>query len=213
MYGYAYFYKSDTGTVNGIPIDEITLTYVVTRYPAKIMNHLITERHYEIQKEESGIYYVKGDYFPIQFVVTSRLSEEKNFWLKNLTNQLESKSTGRILDEYGKHKKDNLYKSVMNVIVRANKKAFKEEKEMCEALMELMKDELDEAEQKGREEGHASGIAEGHTSGVAEGKTEQREETVRRMLLKNKFSYEEIAELSGASVERVKEIEKSMARR
>ena len=47
-----------------------------------------------------------------------------------------------ILDKYEGHQKENLYKSVMNIIVNANKGVFKEAKDVCEALRELMKEEL-----------------------------------------------------------------------
>ena len=36
----------------------------------------------------------------------------------------------------------NRYKSVMNIIIRANNELFRREKPMCEALMELMQEDL-----------------------------------------------------------------------
>ena len=41
----------------------------------------------------------------------------------------------------------------MNMIVNANKEVFREANKMCEALLDLMKDELDERERVGRIEG------------------------------------------------------------
>ena len=35
---------------------------------------------------EAGIYSVKGDVIPIQIIVTQKLSETENLWLKSLTN-------------------------------------------------------------------------------------------------------------------------------
>ena len=50
--------------------------------------------------------------------------------------------------------KNQLYQAVMEIIVKANKNRLKEGKrDMCNALLELMKDELDEK----REEGEALG--------------------------------------------------------
>ena len=50
--------------------------------------------------------------------------------------------------------KNQLYQAVMEIIVKANKNRLKEGKRnMCNALLELMKDELDEK----REEGEALG--------------------------------------------------------
>ena len=59
--------------------------------------------------------------FPMQLIVTSELSKEDNFWLKNLTNDLIKKEDAEeIFREYGKNKNSNLHKSVMDIIVRAN---------------------------------------------------------------------------------------------
>ena len=40
----------------------------------------------------------------------------------------------------------------MDVLVRANEKGFREMKQMCEALLELMEDELKEKKEEGRQE-------------------------------------------------------------
>ena len=68
----------------------------------------------------------------------------------NLADDLKSvDEANKILDKYEGHQKDKNHKSVMNAIVNANKKIFQEAKKMCEALLELMKDELDTREKAG----------------------------------------------------------------
>lgn len=47
---------------------------------------------------------------------------------------------------------------------------------MCEALMELMKDEFEEAERKGILQGFSQGITQGRTEGKMEGKIEGKME-------------------------------------
>ena len=120
-------------------------------------------RHYIIDNPEEGIYYVIGDILPIQILVTNRLSPEKNLWLYSLTDTLEDMSvTRRLLEDYKKNKEDQLYQAVMEIIVKANENRLKEGKrDMCNALLELMKDELDEK----REEGIREGIKEGESLG------------------------------------------------
>lgn len=55
---------------------------------------------------------------------------------------------------YIRNKEDQLYQAVMEIIVKANENRLKEGKrDMCNALLELMKDELNEK----REEGEALG--------------------------------------------------------
>ena len=41
VYGYACFYKADTGQVNEIPAEEITITFVSKNYPRKMIRHLV----------------------------------------------------------------------------------------------------------------------------------------------------------------------------
>ena len=181
VYGYACFYNSDTGATDAVQAEELTITLVSSCFPAKLIGHLRKNRGYTVDKEENGIYYVKGDYIPVQIVVTSQLSEKENLWLKSLTNQINGTANAeKLLDAYGKHKNDNLYKAVMNVIVRANKETFQEVKAMCEALRELMKDELDAAMQAGIEKGMQTGIEKGIQKGIQKGMETGLQEGLQR---------------------------------
>ena len=92
------------------------------------------------------------------------MSPEKNLWLYSLTDTLEDMSvTRQLLEDYKKNKANQLYQAVMEIIVKANENRLKEGKrDMCNALLELMKDELDEK----REEGIREGIKEGESLGV-----------------------------------------------
>ena len=70
--------------------------------------------------------------------------------MRFLTNDLKTvEEANKILSEYEGHQHENNHKSVMNAIVHANKELFKEAKKMCEALLELMKDELDASKKAG----------------------------------------------------------------
>ena len=138
------FYKSDTSQMDSIPIEELTITLVTGKYPRKLIHHLKTKLRYQVKKAESGIYYVTGDKIPIQIIVTKELTEAENLWLKSRTNELEQNETAeKLLEEYSKNQANALYRSVMELIVRANKQKFEEVKGMCDALRELMKDEID----------------------------------------------------------------------
>ena len=100
-----------------------------------------------------------GDKIPIQMILTKELSEKHNLWLKSLTDDLEGADTvRRLIEQYGEHKENKLYKSVMNLIVRANQDKFKEVKTMCEALEELMKDEMDAKKAEGKMEGKTESV-------------------------------------------------------
>ena len=162
VYGYACFYKSDTQTVNEIKTKEITISYVTKRYPRKVIRHLQKEQHLQVQRQEAGIYCVVGERFPIQFIVTSQLPEEENFWLHNLTNDLKNaEDAEKLLRAYKNYQNDNLHQSLMDIIIEANKDVFKEVRGMCRALYELMEDEFKESEERGKEKTLISLVKDG----------------------------------------------------
>ena len=165
-YAYTYFYKADRTPVNSILLEDLTISFVCQNYPRELFRHLTKERNLQVQRRYAGIYYLIGDTLPIQIIVTSELSKKESLWLRNLTNQLKStKDAEELLKDYKKHKKNTLYESVMDIIVRANEEKFEEAKKMCKALEELMKDELEakktEGEEIGKEIGKEIGMQQG----------------------------------------------------
>ena len=154
VYGYACFYKSDVPKVNLIKVNEITISFVCEKRPKKLLKHLEEIRKYGIVKVNKGIYYIMGAMFPMQLILTSKLSKKENFWLRNLTNRLkEHREVNDLATEYEKHKNNELHKAIMNIIIRANEQLFEEVKgeDMCEALRELFRDEIEEATKEARE--------------------------------------------------------------
>jgi len=149
VYAYACFFKSDTRKVNSIPITEITVTFVNKRYPKKLFEHLKRELGYEIEEREKGIYLLHGNVFPIQIIVTKELSPKENLWLHSLTDDItDSGEAEELVYAYEKHRKNTLYESVMDIIVRANYHKFEEVGDMCEALIELMQPYINEQVEK-----------------------------------------------------------------
>lgn len=166
VYGYACFYKADAPREDSVPAEEITISFVSKSYPAKMMKHLQEVRGLDIIKGEEGIYYICNDIFLMQMIVTSKLSEETNLWLRSLTNNLRKTSiVEKLLYVYERHTRENNYKSAMNIIANANKELFREVGQVCEALKEIyseilkdeMKDELDAREMKGVQQGVQKG--------------------------------------------------------
>lgn len=181
VYAYACFYKSDTRTVNEIKTNEITISFICRRYPRSFVKHLQTEG-LKIENREAGIYDIKGDRFDMQLIVTSKLTKEKNFWLKNLTNDIKDPETIReIIAEFRKHEKDKLYRSIMDMIVRANREMFKEEEDMmCDALRELYQEEINAAAERKVQE-----VAQQVTEQVTKDVTRQVTEDVTRQVTKD----------------------------
>ena len=127
-------------------------------YPRELFRHIAEERKLQIKRMYAGIYYVIGDTLPIQIIVTGELSKKESLWLRNLTNQLKStKDAEELIEDYKKHKKNTLYESVMDIIVRANEEKFEEARRMGKALEELMKEEFEAKKNEGQEIGIKQG--------------------------------------------------------
>ena len=76
--------------------------------------------------------------------------------------------------------------SIMEVIVSANKERFLEVKQMCNALKELMKDELEEREQYGISQGISRGLSQGISQGISQGEEKKLLELIKKKLVKGK---------------------------
>ena len=120
----------------------------------------------------------------MQIIVTKELTDEKNLWLHNLTNSLrETSSVKKLLSEYEKQKRNTLYQAVMEIIVNANKGKFSEVNHMCNALLEIVKEDLAERERIGEERGKVIGEQVGEERGKVIGEV-QGETRVNRLILK-----------------------------
>lgn len=153
VYGYCCFYQSDTEHVCEIEPEELTITFICNHYPVKMIRHLKEFRKLQIECVEPGIYYITGDAFPMQLLITKELDKEKNRWLCSLRNDITDKTEiEKLVRKYEEKKNSKLYQAAMEVIARANWKAMKEVKaSMCEALKELMAEEFREVEEQATE--------------------------------------------------------------
>lgn len=104
-----------------------------------------------------GIFYVTGEkvIFPTQLIISSRLNDSEHQWLKALTNKMEEPEAKRLVSSVrsltDKDDKDNA-DSVLYLAMKENESLFnklKEVPEMNEALIKLMKPELDAAKIEG----------------------------------------------------------------
>ena len=183
--GYACFYKSDSRSVDLIKAEEITVSFVVKRFPREMIKHLQDTRKLQVVKFDEGIYHISGELFPIQIIHTSRLSKENNFWLRNLTNDLRTREEAKnLLVRYEERQKENLYQSMMDIIVKANIELFEEVDDMCDALMEIVRPKV-EAKVK---------------EALQEGRLMEKSELIRKTFAKG-MSVEEIAYLFDEPVE------------
>lgn len=150
VYGYTCFYQSNTDHVKEIDPEDMTITFVSNCYPREMFRHLEKVRDITVERQSKGIYYLKGDAIPMQYLNLKELDEDENYWLQALRTNLKAGEEIRTLvSNYEKNRHSKDYSAVMNLIARANWKQMEEEKSMCDALNELFAEELKEANSRG----------------------------------------------------------------
>lgn len=201
--GYACLFKA-YGAVAGPGIDsiearQITISFIRARKPVKLMKKL-AEEGWTIQNPCRGIYHISGrGFFPVQIVVTKELSDKEHIWLKAISGGITLRTAEELViqsQNLSSRKEKLLADSVLDISVRANKgiygKLKKEGTEMCEALQELMADELAESREEGiregRRKGKEEGIREGRRKGKEEGLKEGKKEGMKEGLKAIVFS-------------------------
>ena len=176
----------------------------------------LAQQGHKIEEKYAGIYYICNLPFPVQIVVMKQLRREGHKSLKVLSAKAKKEDVKGFLKETEElcspREKQNV-DAVLQASVRANYELYEEirrESTMCEALRELMKDEIEKdvnaakkiAIKEGREQGIAEGRAKGIAEGIAEGRTEG-EANIIRIMNKNGLSPELIATSTGKSIEDV----------
>jgi hypothetical protein len=163
VYGYACLYTS----FENIPISELTVSFVQSRYPRKLLKHLQDERGYTIAETVDGIYTVSGDILPMQSIDSRKLPAAENLWLKSLRDQLNSAEITQISEEITRQEKDAQITAYLNVIKETNTENLQEAIEMSQRKQKLTFDQLcvnvgwaAKWEAKGKAEGHAEGKLE-----------------------------------------------------
>jgi hypothetical protein len=130
--GYARLYSS----FEDVPLNEMTVTFALTIYPKDLIKALEKERELRVQSVESGVYYVKGDTYPVQILESKKLSQE-NLFLRNLRSDLGTEDVLEIAQAYERLKafeKKNVY---LDRLIQANVIVFMEVMNVSDAVKEL----------------------------------------------------------------------------
>jgi hypothetical protein len=126
VYAYACLYAS----FNKVPITSLTISFVESRYPRKLLDHLKNERGYDVAETTSGIYTVSGDILPIQLIESKKLSVEENLWLKSMSKKLSRAEFSRVNAEIQRQGKTARLGAYIYLIAGVNYEAMKEEIKM-----------------------------------------------------------------------------------
>ena len=152
--GYVCLYKGLGKTVNEIPGEELTVSLARDEHPYKFFATIL-ESGGVIEQRYPGVYYIREIVkMPTQVIVTSELEHEIHPSLRVLTKRLEEKDAERFIQLAGtftesgdRHNAD----AILKVSMSANRAVYEELKRrdpfMCEALRELMKEEIQEERQ------------------------------------------------------------------
>lgn len=189
VYAYANLYAA----INpGVDLGGITITFVESRYPRKLLHYLTRVRGYMVEETSPGIYHVSGDYIPIQIVESKKLSVYENLWLSSLTNGLKAGSIRAILQQGKKHVQDFNINTYLDVIYRANPKAFMEADKMwIDAVVEHLTETgvIPELVEQGREQ-----------------EREQSRKIIAQNLLNMGIPIEQIAQATELPVENIRSL-------
>ena len=154
--GYACLYKGLGETVDQIPADELTISIFRESYPRE-MFEAMKNLGMEIKERYPGIYYISGKQalFDTQIVVTKQLDKETHRILRILSKHVREEDVRAFVEKAVQMSEPgdrNNVDAVLQVSVSANKEIFEAirrcDKVMCEALRELMKEDLEQREQE-----------------------------------------------------------------
>lgn len=167
--GYACLYKGLGETVNRIPADQLTVSVFHERYPQKLADEL-TRLGLTVREAFPGVYYVDGmGPLRVQIVATGRLEVGRHS-LRLLSKNASREDVKAFLEEaetFTQPGENHNVSAVLQVSVSANQDLYakiRREFTMCDALRELMKDDLDQAKHEGAQNSLSYSIAKMMTS-------------------------------------------------
>jgi hypothetical protein len=164
---YACLYKASGESVNEIPDDEITVTLCRDSNPKELF-HQLSVSGFEIAKAFPGVYYLSGKgLFPTQIIVSGELESDDHAVLRILSNHAKEEDIRTFLMktlDYTEQGDRARADAILQVSASANislyQKIYKEEPSMCQALYEIMKDDIDQRVQQGMQQGMQQGAAQ-----------------------------------------------------
>ena len=205
--GYACLYKGYGERVDAVPINELTVSIFRAKRPEKMFLTLQKYGH-KIKEKYSGIYYVTERLpFPVQIIVTQELEPREHRSLRILSNHAKKEDVEEFLKEVEKmntpRERQNV-EAVLQVSVKANDELYREirrDANMCDALRELMKDDIEREVSAARKLGESEGEVRGKAMGEVVGEA--------KIILKRNhsgMSPENIASITGKDLDEINAI-------
>lgn len=154
--GYACLYKGLGEMVDQIPAEEVTISIFRESYP-RVLFEKLKGMGLEIREYGAGIYHITGNQllFDLQVVVTGQLDKNMHRTLRILSKNAQEDDVRGFIKEAMQMTEQgdkNNIEAVLQVSVAANQKLYeairRREGIMCNALFELMKEDIEKREQE-----------------------------------------------------------------
>lgn len=189
--GYGCLYKAQESRVDEISETEISIAFIRERKPEKLLQ--VLEKRYGVTQGTRGIYRIETEklLFPVQILVLHEMEWQQHIWLTALQRKISLEHAKVLVLEMKKLEYPDEREwadSVLQLAMANNKEIFEQmkgEEFMCQALRELMADEINEelykAEERGKMLGEEQGIRLGEARGEKRG-AKTLGELIRRLL-------------------------------
>ena len=182
-------------------IGHIMKTYNIIEYKSPKDGAVIDQKF-------PGIYYITGNtLFPVQMVVVKELDKQTHSSLRVLMDKADREDVETFLQNSVKTnepwEREDI-DAVLQASVSANKElyeAIRRDSGMCQALRELMKDEIEDAEKRAEKRGEIRGERRGEKNGGI-----RKESIIVKNMYNNGITPEEISTMTNINLVRVKNI-------
>ena len=182
-------------------IGHIMKTYNIIEYKSPEDGAVIDQKF-------PGIYYIIGNtLFPVQIVVVKELDKQTHSSLRVLMDKADREDVETFLQNSVKTnepwEREDI-DAVLQASVSANKElyeAIRRDSGMCQALRELMKDEIEDAEKRAEKRGERRGERRGEKNGGI-----RKESIIVKNMYNNGITPEEISTMTNINLVRVKNI-------
>jgi hypothetical protein len=125
---------------------DMTMTFVSYRHPVKLIKHL-KDAGSAIEQRYPGILYVTGPLtaIPTQLIVSRKLDEDENLWLRNLSNELKRENARKVLDEGLSSLEDKAkMRAYIDILMRSNSVMGEEAERMARTRNRSFEEILEE---------------------------------------------------------------------
>ena len=122
VYGYACLYAY----LNKTQVTDMTISFVESRNPRRLIRHLRKIRGYKVEERQRGIYNVSGDVLAIQIIDSRLLEPEENLWLRGLGRGLNTAMLASVVDAAALKAKGTLLDAYIDVVFRANNEVLED---------------------------------------------------------------------------------------